>query len=333
MIFVRCNGNRRCFAAATIGWLLVAGASPGQGAQTNQSDTSEAAKQHLPSAPTPFKQPVEGRDPDPGCDDGKEDRKSDLCAQWKSADAAKKSADWAGLTFWIAVVGTAIGALTLFAAAFAAWFAREAARHTKSGANEAGRAAKAAEDALGLSRDVTHADLRAWLKIDVELLVADRTKESVHFDIKVRIENIGKTPALRVGVDRRVYIGPSFRIGDGEPPLLDRRKSPICSIMPGDQTEHSFGERLDNDDVEAGMDIAQKIGCLPIVFIDAVVSYHTVFETENSTPHVSSIRYVVMPAMTSPDSMEARFRWLVNGPYGADGVIFRREKGAPIQIT
>ena len=99
-----------------------------------------------------------GQAADGGCIAGKDNRKSDLCAQWKAADAAADAAWSAYAAFWAAIAGLLIGALTLIAAGLAAKFARDAAVHTETGADEARRAADAAENALELSRQVAHSD-------------------------------------------------------------------------------------------------------------------------------------------------------------------------------
>lgn len=48
-------------------------------------------------------------------------------------------------SYWLIFAGTVVGAFTLFAAIAAALYAREAAKHTETGAIQAERSAKAAE--------------------------------------------------------------------------------------------------------------------------------------------------------------------------------------------
>ncbi len=74
------------------------------------------------------------------CDEGRDDRSSDLCAQWKAADAAQASAKFTGTTVTVGWIGLFLGAATMSAAIAAALFAKRAADHTK-------RAADAAHDA------------------------------------------------------------------------------------------------------------------------------------------------------------------------------------------
>jgi hypothetical protein len=100
---------------------------PSNAARSDQSNTQSTTSRDLERIATALERPPERDAPDAGCDQGKENRKSDLCAQWKAADAAKDSADWTRRTFWLAVAGTIIGGLTLGAAAYAAFYAKAAA--------------------------------------------------------------------------------------------------------------------------------------------------------------------------------------------------------------
>jgi hypothetical protein len=98
---------------------------------------------------------------DQGCERGKDDRQSDLCAQWKAADAA---ADGVSLAYWQTVIGwigIALGAATMAAAIAAAWYARSAAIHSRTAATafvEAERATIrfAAEGEAGTAPNARH---------------------------------------------------------------------------------------------------------------------------------------------------------------------------------
>lgn len=71
---------------------------------------------------------------DKPCTMGIDNRASDLCAQWKAADAAKSAA----AASWVfGAVGTLVGALTLLAAWSAAKWAKKAAEETRRGADSA----------------------------------------------------------------------------------------------------------------------------------------------------------------------------------------------------
>lgn len=153
--------------------LLCAGASP----------TPERAEIVAPASPPALiaiEQP---------CEPGEDVRTSDLCAQWKAADAARASAVWTERMFWLSLVGLLVGAGTLFAAVMAARYAKHAAR-------EARRTADTAHNALVYSE-------RAWITVD---LFADgdftfHPTGSASLPVWLEVKNIGRTPALNVHTD------------------------------------------------------------------------------------------------------------------------------------
>lgn len=127
-----------------------------------------------------------GENYNPPCRQGEENRNSDLCAQWKAADAANQSAIWTRTSALVAIAAAVIAGLTLFAAAAAAWFARQAARHTESGA----RAGQAAVDE---TRRIGEAQVRAYLSIANVFMGLHNGKVPV---ITLRVNNAGQSPAL-----------------------------------------------------------------------------------------------------------------------------------------
>src|SRR5688500_5186382 len=126
----------------------------GQNTQTEQGQDKAAPKAALPHVP-------KGKDYNPSCELGEDNRDSDLCAQWKAADAAYESSVWTRRASIAAVIATLVGAFTLVAASFAAWYARQAARHTETGA-------KAAKDSVNVSRETANLQSRPWLAISAE---------------------------------------------------------------------------------------------------------------------------------------------------------------------
>ncbi|MFL9840045.1 hypothetical protein ABS767_03635 [Sphingomonas sp. ST-64] len=135
------------------------------------------------------------KEADRGCQRGKDDRSSDLCAQWKAADAAKESADWARRMYpWI-VAGTIIGGLTLVAAVAAAMFAKSAS----DGAHEANRiaravASRAERDAETARQALIRAD-RAIIRISTVQSEPPPLQTKDGAMITIRVVNIGRTNA------------------------------------------------------------------------------------------------------------------------------------------
>jgi len=125
------------------------------------------------------------------CRDREEDRSSDLCAEWKSADAAQSAA---GAAWWLGIAGAFIAALTLYVALKAALYARDAANHTATGADEARRSANAAEKAVGETQRIGEAQTRAYLSI----IGCNAMFRDAKLSIQPTIRNSGQSPALEV---------------------------------------------------------------------------------------------------------------------------------------
>ncbi len=116
------------------------------------------------------------------CEIGEDNRNSDLCAQWKAADAADKSAYWSGSTFWLGVFGAVIGTFTLIAAVAAAFYAKSAV--------------KAAWGTIGATREVGRDQTRAYVHMKSICWVEDGER----FVCTCYVENSGDTPCLRFGI-------------------------------------------------------------------------------------------------------------------------------------
>ena len=133
------------------------------------------AVEKLPSAPTP----------DSGCQPGQDDRQSDLCAQWKAADATAEAARWTLWTFLTSLIGLCVGAGTLAAAWLAARWAKKAADFTETGAS-------AAVEAVAETRRIGEAQVRAYVSL-VGIKVA---KLDYGLEVRVLSKNTGQSPAF-----------------------------------------------------------------------------------------------------------------------------------------
>jgi hypothetical protein len=112
------------------------------------------------------------------CAKGVDNRDSELCAQWKAADAAKDAADWTQRGFWIGIVGF-LGLLTTL------YYTRQAVKVASEATNDARKALEIAERT---------ADRQLSPYVYVERIEAlDFSAESLVVNIKIK--NFGQTPA------------------------------------------------------------------------------------------------------------------------------------------
>ena len=192
---------------AVVGWLSLLAANESKLAPQNisnaqattQSNASSEVTKPTPQTVTTPETP-EAQPKDSGCADGKDRRNSDLCAQWKAADAAFDSARATERQIIIGWLGLALGAVTMVAAIAAAIYARKAAHETK-------RSAKAAEDALSQAQHVA----RAWLSIAVEAEKITSIEHSRRFYYRVTIKNVGAVVAENLQWHHNVF---DIRHGD-----------------------------------------------------------------------------------------------------------------------
>ena len=124
---------RGCLIAGITLW---AGLASGQGSEPESKPPNQEAQPAKPEpTPAPFILGAEAEVPQSeayqyDCDNPKDGDDSDLCAQWKAANAAKKAADWTKRQFFISAVETCLLVLTLgfsIFATIASWMATKAA--------------------------------------------------------------------------------------------------------------------------------------------------------------------------------------------------------------
>jgi hypothetical protein len=186
-----------------IAGLILIGAAPNKDGinQPNQAPSQNPVTDQLKDVVSAIKESNKSPQPDNGCKAGEDNRSSDLCAQWKAADAAKDAAWW---TFFAAIttaVGVIIGFLTLFAAGFAAWYAKKAANETEKGA----RAALDAVAATNLANEIARETSRAWvfcteIKFDKPLAIVNHPELGLRYEIisTVMLKNNGAALAKNV---------------------------------------------------------------------------------------------------------------------------------------
>ena len=136
---------------------------------------------------------------DKGCPPGVDNHHSDLCAQWKAADAAGDSANWAFASFLVA-------ALTLIAAGAAAVYAKNAAKETKRSAEAAFSAVEAAQEANRISADTADRQLRAYLYPSTGEISLSAGEIVVSCPIRIPLRNTGATPATLVFYEIKSFV-------------------------------------------------------------------------------------------------------------------------------
>jgi len=202
----------RCYCFATIA--IVATTSVLLADPPKSPRPSAAAEElYLPKQIDAAASPIDGAiDTDQyssPCEKGQDKRYSDLCAQWKAADAAAEAAKWSYGQIWIGGVGLILGIITMGAAVAAAIFAKRAAEHTKTGAEAAIASANAATIANDRSEMRFIAENRPWLRIEgkPDVLVSWQQEELLNCEAQVTVKNVGKVAAF--GVEAYMKLVPS----------------------------------------------------------------------------------------------------------------------------
>ena len=202
----------RLFILAIAGLALV-GAAPKQGdkesgknskAESNTGGGAQAVARQSPEAIKIAESPVHER----ACQKGSDNRESDLCAQWKAADAASEAAWWA----MIATFVTALGTFGLF------WqikLTREAVQDTGDATAQMARQTKLAEAA---QRPYLHVESMGWQKINA----------SQNFIFLLKIKNYGQTPARAFSISADI----KFSIKNKPPKLWRMRECSVSDLMP-----------------------------------------------------------------------------------------------------
>lgn len=213
-----------------LAWLILGASLPqGQGSKEDRQ-AEQAIANSLENVATAIERGNEPPSYNPDCPKGADDRRSDLCAQWKAADAAHEAASWASWTWYLLLVGTVIGAATLGAAAAAAYFAKKAADHTETGA-------VAATNTLAHAREVSETQLRPYVFFGDAKLTLPLTNAS---EVIMPIKNHGLTPAFNLQVGMGVH-SVKFPIGDQSREIEVDDWESAHALGPGDDTYQKSG--------------------------------------------------------------------------------------------
>jgi hypothetical protein len=218
MVSYRRNGIYRSIVIAALGWLSLVGGGPGpeKNAQSKQpaSQSTVRGKVVQPIFRTP--EPPIASSPDTGCKKGRDKRQSDLCAQWKAADAAWDAARADESQLFVGWIGLILGFVTMGAAIAAAVYAKRAAVATEEtvgiardgieGAAAAlaiaERNANAAQKLVETNVDSSRRELRAYITISA--IQIETLQQFKRPKATVTISNAGKTPAHNVQTSIRI---------------------------------------------------------------------------------------------------------------------------------
>lgn len=237
----------------------------------------------------------------------------------------------------------AFAALAAFVVAgftFALWDSTEklwseANRQRREARNSARINAVAARAALR-NAEAIERQLRAWVSLAVDLESCKRTNDFAHIGLNVRLANLGSTPALRVGISLGCAVKPGTVSNYGTLPTPQKNLYPAPSLMPGGETSQSFNFRIKKNDIAAGTDAARKARSPPMIVVDVIVCYHSVFDAETAPKHMTSVRHSIFPLIDTDDPahLPARMAWLdERGPASIDEVWFAQDKSAPVYMT
>lgn len=208
---------------AAFGCLILVGASPppsGKASAQKANPQRNASEQLSRIAAAIEKQPSTPS-PDRGCAKSQDNRNSDLCAQWKAADAANDAARWSWWQIIIGGVGLILGGVTMGAAIAAALYAKRAAIATEDTVGIARKAADGADEALAIAArnaDAAQqqaliaqrgsvAQLRAYLAIEnvSGALFAQGPMPDGNYlvgvDIEFELKNYGQSIADNIGIE------------------------------------------------------------------------------------------------------------------------------------
>lgn len=302
--------------------LSAASPSSANSQQQQNGGSGEATSNAQP--PPAIHEPQPAEVTDGGCDKSQDNRKSDLCAQWKAADAAYDSAVWTARTYHLGIAGLVVGFLTLLAAGMAAKYARDAAIHTRRSADSADRMAEEAANATQAARESiqisqTHGKLqmRAYLgvqayRVEFQSVPVDTNDIIMQIIVGIRVRNSGTSPAHNVKAGGRFkQIGWPFVLEDE--PALPNDGQALHVVAAGDTVEDirlTQSVRLKIDELSTGT---------TRFYIGVRIDYEDVF----GDPHTSEYHATARPDSLAPFMSH-------HGPGSADQVFWEVIPGSAV---
>ena len=285
------RGSRRYVFAAIAGLILTA--PPAQREEDQRAQTAEEAEasERTPPAAILTAQPieiVEGAEENEPCKPGEDNRQSDLCAQWKAADASRDAADW---TWWGLMVGIT-GTVGLF---ITLHYTRKAVRASEASAKEASKALAIAErnaDAVAEQARATlsasYNEIRPWIRLNVTRFQVQRISTTEwNATIAVEIKNAGASPAIKLAVGTRSGFGAKPKNSRPDSQLTGPVQAPI---FPGETSENYSIHLMDQETVAKVTRSCSDASIQPCVWFDVTVIYSS--KAGNET-HCSAFCYIM----------------------------------------
>lgn len=293
------NGVYWRIIAAIAGLILIGANEP-----PKTSDKAETSNKQgeianaINGIATAIKNPVETDQTTKPCAKNSDNRNSDLCAQWKAADAATDSANWSWWQVLLGGGGIAIGLLT-FAAAF------KAAQYAKKAADETGRAADEAARSVDVTRRIGEAQARCYLSgVTGNFHVFGTGRVTAG----VVVKNTGQSPAVNLTWTAKLCViptGEGMQEFDG---VTLRNAERVYSIGGGSEENLgpiTFGEILNKINLQITPKMELHIA------LHAKINCHDVFDL--------------------PVVMEETFHTMCLGPI-AKGAVLQLERGHKMQM-
>lgn len=205
-----------------VGWLvLTAAQQPQNGENAKRARVEQSVTDSLSDIARSQREANKPREQERPCRIGEDNHASDLCAQWKAANAASDAAYWSKMAVLLSVVQLALGALGTWLLWHTLRATRAAVEDTSEATQQMKRSNEIAQDALadarkGSGEQAAHlvrqievaernaaasvAMQRPWLKLRIRFRepISFNSDGATNISYEVIAENAGNNPALNV---------------------------------------------------------------------------------------------------------------------------------------
>ncbi len=220
---------------------------------------------------------------------------SQLCAEWKSADAAQLSAKYSREQTRIAWLSFALSIATTVAAVFAAIFTGISVRVIRKQAQDGEKALEFSRKSAEISSRhaeqslrATVSQLRPWVEVEIyENSIKAAHDKSRAVTLHLRIKNHGATPAFNLKC--RMFFGLICSGTDVD--LTSNIYQDIgMNLYSGEARETSFGRSFSLQEVECITNTAQLNSEMPLVVCNLQLNYSTSLTDDE---RFVKLRYVI----------------------------------------